>query len=101
MNNGDIIEIITSNKQHPRKDWLDFVKTTRAKSRIRQYIKVEERDESIAIGKNILERALNRYTSPPILPKARSFWMWQRRCPFRLWKTSLRTSVMERSLPVR
>jgi GTP pyrophosphokinase len=60
MNNGDIIEITTSNKQHPRKDWLDFVKTTRAKSRIRQYIKVEERDESISIGKNILEKSLEQ-----------------------------------------
>ncbi len=58
LKNGDIIEIITSNRQHPRKDWLDFVKTTKAKSRIRQWIKKEERDESIIIGKNILEKSL-------------------------------------------
>ena len=58
LTNGDIIEIITSNRQHPRKDWLDFVKTTKAKSRIRQWIKKEERDESIIIGKNILEKSL-------------------------------------------
>ena len=60
LKNGDIIEIITSSKQHPRKDWLDFVKTPRAKSRIRQYIKNQERDESIAIGKSILEKAIEQ-----------------------------------------
>ena len=60
LKNGDIIEIITSSKQHPRKDWLDFVKTPRAKSRIRQYIKNQERDKSIAIGKSILEKAIEQ-----------------------------------------
>ncbi|MBN1627453.1 MAG: bifunctional (p)ppGpp synthetase/guanosine-3',5'-bis(diphosphate) 3'-pyrophosphohydrolase [Deltaproteobacteria bacterium] len=60
FNNGDIVEIITSGKQHPRKDWLEFVKTTKAKSRIRQWIKNQERDESIALGKNILEKALEQ-----------------------------------------
>lgn len=60
LNNGDIVEIITSSKQHPRKDWLDFVKTTKAKSRIRQWIKNQERDESISLGKNILEKALEQ-----------------------------------------
>jgi GTP diphosphokinase / guanosine-3',5'-bis(diphosphate) 3'-diphosphatase len=60
FNNGDIVEIITSGKQHPRKDWLDFVKTTKAKSKIRQWIKSQERDESIILGKNILEKALEQ-----------------------------------------
>lgn len=60
LKNGDIIEIITSKRQHPRKDWLDYVKTPRAKSRIRQWIKKEERDESIVIGKNILEKAIEQ-----------------------------------------
>lgn len=60
FNNGDIVEIITSGKQHPRKDWLDFVKTTKAKSKIRQWIKNQERDDSIVLGKNILEKALDQ-----------------------------------------
>jgi GTP diphosphokinase / guanosine-3',5'-bis(diphosphate) 3'-diphosphatase len=60
FNNGDIVEIITSGKQHPRKDWLDFVKTTKAKSRIRQWIKNQERDDSIVLGKSILEKALDQ-----------------------------------------
>ncbi|MBN1847190.1 MAG: bifunctional (p)ppGpp synthetase/guanosine-3',5'-bis(diphosphate) 3'-pyrophosphohydrolase [Deltaproteobacteria bacterium] len=60
LRNGDIVEIITSGKQHPRKDWLDFVKTPRAKTKIRQWIKNQERDESISIGKSILEKALEQ-----------------------------------------
>ena len=60
LKNGDMVEIITSSRQHPRKDWLDFVKTPRAKSKIRQWIKNQERDESISLGKNILEKALEQ-----------------------------------------
>ncbi|MBW1912830.1 MAG: bifunctional (p)ppGpp synthetase/guanosine-3',5'-bis(diphosphate) 3'-pyrophosphohydrolase, partial [Deltaproteobacteria bacterium] len=60
LKNGDIVEIIISKKQHPRKDWLNFVKTPRAKTKIRQWIKNQERDESIAIGKSILEKALDQ-----------------------------------------
>ncbi len=69
LRNGDIVEIITSSKQHPRKDWLDFVKTPRAKTKIRQWIKNQERDESIALGKTILEKALEQsnLTLPNIL----------------------------------
>ena len=59
LENGDIVEIITSKKQHPHKDWLDFVKTPKAKNRIRQWIKNQEKDESIALGKSILEKALD------------------------------------------
>ena len=60
LKNGDIVEIITSTKQHPRKDWLEFVKTSRAKTKIRQWIKNQERDESIDLGKEILEKALEQ-----------------------------------------
>ncbi len=60
LRNGDIVEIITSTKQHPRKDWLDFVKTSRAKTKIRQWIKNQERDESINLGKEILEKSLDQ-----------------------------------------
>ncbi len=81
LRNGDIVEIITSSRQHPRKDWLDFVKTTRAKSKIRQWIKNQERDESINLGRNILEKALeqsninltNIHKNKQILAIARDF----------------------------
>ena len=58
LKNGNIIEVITSPKQHPSKDWLNFVKTPRAKTRIRYWLKTEEKDESITLGKSILEKAL-------------------------------------------
>ncbi len=60
LRNGDIVEIVTSSRQHPRKDWLDFVKTPRAKTKIRQWIKNQERDESIALGRSILEKAFEQ-----------------------------------------
>jgi GTP pyrophosphokinase len=58
LKNGDIVEVITSNRHHPSKDWLDFVKTSRAKTKIKQWIKSQERDESIHLGREILEKAL-------------------------------------------
>ncbi len=60
LRNGQIVEIITSTKQHPSKDWLEFVKTPRAKTKIRQWIRNQERGESIALGRNLLEKALER-----------------------------------------
>lgn len=60
LKNGDIVEIITSPKQHPRKDWLEFVKTSKAKNRIRQWIRRQEKEQSIALGRELLERALRK-----------------------------------------
>jgi len=60
LRNGDIVEIITSPKQHPRKDWLKFTKTPRAKTRIRQWINAQEREGSINLGRDILERTLGK-----------------------------------------
>ncbi len=60
LRNGQTVEIITSPKQHPSKDWLEFVKTPRAKTKIRQWIRNQERGESIALGKTLLEKALER-----------------------------------------
>ncbi len=57
LKSGDQVEIITSSKQHPNEDWLTFVTTGKAKSRIKYYLKEEKRrigDE----GKEILERKL-------------------------------------------
>jgi guanosine-3',5'-bis(diphosphate) 3'-pyrophosphohydrolase len=75
LKNGDIVEIITSSRQHPRKDWLDYVKTPRAKAKIRQWIKNQERDDSIALGKNILEKALEQshLTLPNIVKNEQIF----------------------------
>jgi len=58
---GDTVEIMTSSGQKPSKDWLKFVKTSRAKTKIRQWFGTEEREKSITLGKDILEKELRKY----------------------------------------
>lgn len=57
LKSGDQVEIITSNKQSPKEDWLSFVKTSRAKSKIKNALK-EEKKLIAAEGKEILKRKL-------------------------------------------
>ncbi len=58
--NGDTVEIITSPHHHPSRDWLQFVKTTKARHKIRQWLKVAEREQSVALGRELLERELRK-----------------------------------------
>ena len=60
LHNGDTVEIVTSPNQHPSKDWLDFVASGRARSRIRTYLRTEERRQSIDLGKELLEREMHK-----------------------------------------
>jgi GTP pyrophosphokinase len=61
LKNGDIVEILTSPNAHPSKDWLTFVKTAKAQNRIRAYIRQQEREKSIAVGRELAEREFHRY----------------------------------------
>ena len=61
LKNGDSIEIITSSRQTPSKDWLKVVKTPRARTKIRSWIKTEEREKSIALGREICEKEFKKY----------------------------------------
>ncbi len=72
MKNGDNIDIITSNNQTPSKDWLKFCVTSKAKSKIRAFIKSEQREKAYNLGIEILEKSLrkegysvNRVTAMP------------------------------------
>ena len=66
LKSGDTVEIITSPNQRPNKDWLKIVKTSRAKNKIRQFIKVEEHEKSIRPwARLILERELKRDEPQP------------------------------------
>jgi len=58
--NGDTVEIITDKKQRPNRDWLGFVKTSRARTQIRQWIRREEFGAALKIGKGLLKRALKK-----------------------------------------
>ncbi|MBW2251941.1 MAG: bifunctional (p)ppGpp synthetase/guanosine-3',5'-bis(diphosphate) 3'-pyrophosphohydrolase, partial [Deltaproteobacteria bacterium] len=61
LETGDIAEIITSKSHHPSKDWLKFVKTVKARSRIRQWIKTREKDRSLSLGREMCEKAFRKY----------------------------------------
>ncbi len=61
LRSGDTVEIITTQQQTPSRDWLKLVKSPRAKSRIRDWIKSQQRERSVALGREILEGDLNRY----------------------------------------
>ena len=61
LRSGDTVEIITTHQQSPSRDWLKLVKSPRAKSRIRNWIKSQQRERSVALGREILEGDFNRY----------------------------------------
>ncbi|MEZ4357021.1 MAG: bifunctional (p)ppGpp synthetase/guanosine-3',5'-bis(diphosphate) 3'-pyrophosphohydrolase [Eubacteriales bacterium] len=62
LKTGDIVEIITSQtSKGPSRDWLKFIKTNSARSKIRNYFKRESKDENIAKGREMLEKEAKRY----------------------------------------
>ncbi|MFO7765076.1 MAG: bifunctional (p)ppGpp synthetase/guanosine-3',5'-bis(diphosphate) 3'-pyrophosphohydrolase [Pelovirga sp.] len=61
LNNGDIVEVMTATHQTPRKDWLAFVKTSKARNKIRQWVKAEQRERSINTGRELLEKSLRKH----------------------------------------
>jgi len=60
LQSGDVVDIITSKNQIPNKDWLEFVASSRARSRIRAFLRTEERKRSVKLGRDILERAIHK-----------------------------------------
>ena len=61
LKNGDQVEILTSNTQHPNRRWLSLVKTGRAKSRIRQWLNREEQEKNLKRGQELCERELRKH----------------------------------------
>ncbi len=70
LQSGDTVEIITSPSHGPSRDWLKFVVTQRAKSRIKQWIKAEERKQSLELGYKILETAFRKRGLSPTIIKS-------------------------------
>ena len=60
LQNGDTVEIVTSESRHPSKDWLNLVVTTKAKQRVRGWLRTEERKRSISVGKELLSKDLRK-----------------------------------------
>jgi guanosine-3',5'-bis(diphosphate) 3'-pyrophosphohydrolase len=71
LKSGDTVEVLTSKNQTPSKDWLNIVRSSRAKTKIKQYLLKVERDNHKDIGKDILEKAFRSYeTSIKTLTKS-------------------------------
>ncbi len=64
MQSGDAVEILTSPTQTPHKDWLKFVRTSRAKTKIKHWIKLEEEKRSVEIGRRLLDVELRKHNLP-------------------------------------
>ena len=62
LHNGDRVEIITKAGHHPSKDWLKYVVTSRAISKIRNWINLEEKKSSLVLGRDLLEKEFKRHS---------------------------------------
>jgi guanosine-3',5'-bis(diphosphate) 3'-pyrophosphohydrolase len=61
LQTGDTVDIITAKSHLPSKDWLKFVKTVKARSRIRQWIKTQEKERSLSLGREMCEKAFRKH----------------------------------------
>lgn len=59
LQNGDVVEIMTSPQQQPSKDWLEHCVTTRARTRVRSFLRGEQRSKSINLGRELLESEMH------------------------------------------
>lgn len=62
LQNGDIVEVITSPHHTPSKDWLKIVRSSRARNKIRAWIKIEERKRSEVLGREICEKEFRKFS---------------------------------------
>ena len=65
LKTGDIVDIMTSKQGSPSRDWLNMVKSSGAKAKIRGWFKKERRDENLAKGKELLEKELRKQELDP------------------------------------
>ena len=61
IQNGDVVEILTSPGAHPSRDWLTFVVTSRARSRVRHWVAEQQRAASIELGRKMFEKEAGRF----------------------------------------
>ncbi|RME29275.1 MAG: bifunctional (p)ppGpp synthetase/guanosine-3',5'-bis(diphosphate) 3'-pyrophosphohydrolase [Deltaproteobacteria bacterium] len=61
LKSGDTVEIVTSRDQRPKREWLEWAHTGRALSKIRRYLREEERERSRELGRELLDKELRRY----------------------------------------
>ena len=61
LKNGDIVEIVTQSAHRPSRDWLSFVKTARARNKIRHWLNEQESEKAIELGRKMLEKEARKY----------------------------------------
>ncbi len=61
LETGNIVEVITTKGHHPSKDWLNYTKTVKARAKIRQWIKAQEKERSLSLGREMCEKAFRKY----------------------------------------
>ncbi|MFO0660369.1 MAG: bifunctional (p)ppGpp synthetase/guanosine-3',5'-bis(diphosphate) 3'-pyrophosphohydrolase [Polyangiaceae bacterium] len=59
LRSGDVVEILTNPAQNPTKDWLDIVQTSRARNKIRNVLRMDQRDRGLKLGRELLEKELH------------------------------------------
>jgi len=60
LRNGDVVEVMTNPSQQPSKDWLDHVSTSRARSRIRSHLRADQRERSLKLGRELVEKEFHQ-----------------------------------------
>ena len=65
LQNGDVVEILTTQSSKPSRDWLNYVVTSKARNHIRHWIADQQRTESIEIGRKLLEKEADRFRVAP------------------------------------
>lgn len=70
LQNGDIVEVLTQKNSHPSLHWLNFVATSAAKNRIKQWYKRSRREENIARGRELLEKEIGKNGFENVLKSA-------------------------------
>jgi len=61
LRNGDIVEILTQNGHTPSRDWLTFVRSTRARNKIKHWLNEHQRERAVEIGRKLLEREARKF----------------------------------------
>ncbi len=61
LQNGDMVEVLTNPNRNPSRDWLTFVQTSRAKTKIRQWLNTQQKQRAVEIGRRLIEKELRRY----------------------------------------
>jgi guanosine-3',5'-bis(diphosphate) 3'-pyrophosphohydrolase len=64
LRNGDIVEIVTQNGHTPSRDWLSFVKSPRARNKIKHWLNENQRQRAIEVGRKLLEREARKFKVP-------------------------------------